>query len=69
MFDQRDENDDATHQKKSNVKKKTKVKITIDFTVNKKTLNAKASERDENYVQLTLHRRVINEFFKSNYRN
>ena len=50
MLNQRDKNDDATHQKRFNVEKKTKVKITNDFITSKKTLNAKASEEDESYV-------------------
>ena len=49
--------------------KKTKIKITNDFITRKKTLNAKASERDENYVQLTLYYRIINKLFKNNYRS
>ena len=47
--------------------KKIKVKIVNDFILSKKTLNAKAFEKDENYVQLILHRRIMKEFFKNNY--
>ena len=44
-----------------------KIKITNDFIASKKMMNAKAFKKDENNVQLILHRRVVNELFKNNY--
>ena len=38
-----------------------------DFIASKKTINAKAFKKDENSVQSTLYRRVVNEFFENNY--
>ena len=53
--------------KKNLMLKKTKVKVTNDFIINKETLNAKALKKDENNVQSMLYCRVMNEFFKNNY--
>ena len=44
-----------------------KIKVTNDFIINKKTMNAKAFERNENNVQSILYRRVINKLFENNY--
>ena len=41
-----------------------KVKIINDFTISKETINAKAFEKNENNVQLILHRCIINKFFE-----
>ena len=38
-----------------------------DFIVSKETMNVKAFEKDENNVQSTLYRRVVNKFFENNY--
>ena len=67
MFNQRNRNDDATYLKKSDIEKRTKIKITNDFIVNKKMMNAKIFKKDENSVQLILYRRVVNELFKNNH--
>ena len=55
--------------KKDLILKKAKVKIINNFIASKKTLNAKASEKDEDYAQLILHRCIMNEFFKNDYRS
>ena len=35
--------------------------------MSRKTMNAKAFEKDENNVQLTLYNHIINKFFENNY--
>ena len=57
------------NEKKSNVKKKMKIKIINDFIADKKTLNRKTFKKNKSNVQSILHRCVMNEFFKNNYRN
>ena len=44
-----------------------KIKIMNDFIANKETLNAKTFKENENNAQLTLYRRVVNEFFENNH--
>ena len=46
-----------------------KVKVTNDFIANKKTINAKTFERDENNVQSVLHHCAVNKFFENDHRN
>ena len=38
-----------------------------DCIADKETLNTKTFKKDEDNVQSTLHRRVMNKFFKNNY--
>ena len=57
------------NQKKSDVEKRIKVKVTNDFIADEKTLNAKTFKKSENNVQSILHRRVIYKFFKNDHRN
>ena len=44
-----------------------KIKVTNDFIASKKTMNAKTFKKNENNVQSTLYRRVMNELFENNY--
>ena len=53
--------------KRNMILKKIKVKILKKFIINKKTLNAKTFEKNENNVQSILYRRVMNKFFENNY--
>ena len=46
-----------------------KIKVTNDLIINKKTLNAKTSEKNKDYVQLILYRRIMNELLQNNYRS
>ena len=55
------------HIKRNLMSKKKKIKITNDFFIDKKTLNAQMFKKDENNTQLTLYRNVINEFFENDH--
>ena len=48
-------------------RKENENQITNDFIASKETMNAKASEKNENNVQLVLYRRVVNELFENNH--
>ena len=48
--------------------KKKKIKITHNFIINKKMLNAQIIKKNERATQLTLHRNFMNEFIKSNHK-
>ena len=50
MFDQRNQNNNATYSKKSDIEKKTKVKATNDFIAYKEIINAKTFKKSENNV-------------------
>ena len=50
-------------------KKESKIKIMNDFTVSKETLKTKAFKRNKDNVQSILHRSVVNELFKNDYRD
>ena len=54
--------------KRNLMSKKKKVKVMNDFFINKKTLNAQTFKKDKNNTLSILHRNVMNEFFKNNYR-
>ena len=43
-----------------------KIKVTNDFIISKKTMNAKTFKENENNVQSILYYRVMNEFFENN---
>ena len=45
------------------------MKITVinDFITSKEIMNTKTFKKDENNVQSTLYRRVVNEFFENNH--
>ena len=49
------------------LKKKIKIQVMNDFIASKKTINALTFKKDENNVQSTLYRRVMNKFFKNNH--
>ena len=67
MFDKRNRNNNKTPSKKSDIKKKKKIKTAHNFIINKKTLNAQTIERNERATQLILYCNFINKFIKNNY--
>ena len=67
MFDKRNRNNNKTHSKKYDIKKK-KIKTAHNFITNRKTLNAQIIEKNKRATQLTLHRNFMNELNKNNYK-
>ena len=47
--------------------KRKKIKITHDFVVNEKTMNAIIIKKNENNAQLIVYCNIMNEFIENNY--